>query len=209
MSVFFSRMPLMDTRSEMKASKNNDANTQRSGYQVDPYSGAYPMMGNTVSYPNPNDGLGLRLFGMGLIRPFTQFINGGIRTVSFMTSSVNNAFLTLLGAGGVALLIKSFKDKAALRPTAGLAALAAAVYFGVKTLVKGFSGQDTTLYDGGWQYRLGTTLSYGVGAVALLALHKGNIGTKIKASGSKVWDGLANIWPTTKKIVDNIFTKFK
>jgi len=198
---------LMDARSEIKASKTN---AQRSGYSADPYDGAYPMMGRSVAYPNPDDGLGLRLFGMGLIRPFTQVINGGIRAVNFATSSVNNAFLTLLGAGGVALLIKSFRKEGALRSTAGLAALGAAAYFGLKTLIKGMDGQRTQRQDGDWQYRLGTTATYGVGATVLLGLFSGgNFGSIIKNAAGKAWDGSANIPKTTVEVIKKIFSAFK
>ncbi|MFN9691432.1 MAG: hypothetical protein ACK551_04955 [Vampirovibrionales bacterium] len=198
---------LMDPRSEIKASKSN---AQRSGYQVDPYDGAYPMMGRIVTTPNPYDGLGLRLFGMGLIRPFTQGINAGIRTVDYVTSSVNQAFITLLGAGGVALLIKAFREKAALRPALGLVALGAATYFGVKTLVKGVDGQRTQLQDGDWQYRLGTAATYGAGAAVLLRLFNGgNIGPIIKGAADEAWQGTANIPKTAVEVIKKIFSAFK
>ncbi len=196
---------LMDPRSEIKASQNN-TQSQRSGYQVDPYDGAYPMMGRIVKTPNPYDGLGLRLFGMGLIRPFTQGINAGIRTVDYATSSVNQAFITLLGAGGVALLIKAFREKAALRPALGLVALGAATYFGVKALVKGVDGQRTQLQDGDWQYRLGTTATYGAGAAVLLGLFNGgNIAHIIKDAASKALDGTKNVLPTLLEIIKKPF----
>jgi hypothetical protein len=177
---------------------------QRSGYQVGPYDGAYPMMGRMVSYPNPHDGLGLRLFGMGLIRPFIQAINGGIRVVDFATSGVNNAFATLAGAGLVALLIKAFKDVSAIRPTVGLFALGAATYFGFKTVVKALDGRHTEYEDGDWQFRLGTTATYGVGAYCLLDLYKGtNLGAALQNGCSKAKDGLFNI----PKTIVNVFKK--
>ncbi|MCE2930312.1 MAG: hypothetical protein LW809_02850 [Vampirovibrionales bacterium] len=198
---------MLNPQSKINTSQTN---AQRSGYSADPYDGAYPMMGRTVAYPDPNDGLGLRLFGMGLIRPFTQAINGGIRAVNFATSSVNNAFLTLLGAGGVALLIKSFREKGALKATAGLAALGAAAYFGLKTLVKGMDGQRTQHEDGDWQYRLGTTTTYGVGATVLLGLFNGgNFGSLIKDAAGKAWNGTANIPKTAVEVVKKIFSAFK
>ncbi len=177
---------------------------QRSGYQVGPYDGAYPTMGRMVSYPNPHDGLGLRLFGMGLIRPFIQAINGGIRVVDFATSGVNNAFATLAGAGLVALLIKAFKDVSAIRPTVGLFALGAATYFGFKTVVKALDGRHTEYEDGDWPFRLGTTATYGVGAYCLLDLYKGtNLGAALQNGCSKAKDGLFNI----PKTIVNVFKK--
>lgn len=177
---------------------------QRSGYQVGPYDGAYPTMGRMVSYPNPNDGLGLRLFGMGVIRPFIQAINGGIRVVDFATSSVNNAFATLAGVAGVALLIKAFKEASAIRPTVGLFALGAATYFGFKTVVKALDGRHTEYEDGDWAFRLGTTATYGVGAYCLLDLYKGtNLGAALQNGCSKAKDGLFNI----PKTIVNVFKK--
>ena len=200
---------LMDPRSEIKASQNN-TQSQRNGYQVDSYDGAYPMMGRIVKTPSPYDGLGLRLFGMGLIRPFTQGINAGIRTVDYATSSVNQAFITLLGAGGVALLIKAFREKDALRPALGLVALGAATYFGVKALVKGVDGQRTQLQDGDWQYRLGTTATYGAGAAFLLGLFNGgNIAHIIKDAGRGALDGVMNILPTLGNFVTHVFKGLK
>lgn len=177
---------------------------QRTGVLNDPYEGAYPMMGRMVSYPNPYDGLRLRLFGMGLIRPFVQAINAGIRVVDFATSSVNNAFATLAGVGGVVLLIKAFKDVSAIKPTAGLFALGAATYFGFKTVVKALDGQNTEAYDGDSAFRLGTALTYGAGAYLLLKDKGSGLGNTLKTAISKTGEGIGNILPTLKKLFDAI-----
>ncbi len=212
MSAFIASHPslkLMDARSEIKFSKNNDQ-SQRNGYNVDPYDGAYPVMGRTVAPYNPNDGLGLRLFGMGVIRPFAQALNGGIKIVNYATASVQNALMTLLGAAGIALLIQSFTTKGAFKQTAGLVALGASAYFGVKALLRAFDGQRTQAYDGDWQHPLGTSLTYGVGAVGLLGLHHGgNVGLTLKDAGRGALDGTLNIFPTLVNFVKGVFGLFK
>jgi hypothetical protein len=185
---------------------------QRSGYN--PYESAnYPFTGTYVQAPNPYDGLGWRTFGVGLLRPFAQLINGGIRSVNYATSSVNHAFVTLLGLGATAIIWRAFSEKQAFKPALALAALGAAGFYGFKSVVKGTDGRNTLLADGDFQYVAGTALSYGVIAAALLAGARGggNIfhPRTITSAITKVGDGIANIIPTTGRVFKGIGDLFR
>jgi hypothetical protein len=187
---------------------------QRSGYQSsNPYESAnYPFTGAYVQAPNPYDGLGWRTFGVGLLRPFAQLINGGIRAVNYATSSVNHAFLTLLGVGATAIIGRAFSEKQAVKPALALAALGAAGFYGFKSVVKVADGRNTLVADGDFPYVGGTALSYGVIAAALLAgARGGNIFHPRTLTGAitKVGDGIAHIIPTTGRVFKGIGDLFR
>lgn len=187
---------------------------QRTGLNYGPYDGAYPMQGVYVAPYNPYEGLGWRVFGSGIMRPFKQGINAVVGSVNYATSSLGNALISLASLGAVALLVKSFKDVRALAPTLGLAALGATAYYGIKAFQKGFDGYKTLPYDGDAQHPAGTALTYGTLSYFLLQ-QRGNwfgnrsfFGTIQHAFGKAV-DGTANIPPTIEKVIKSIGRLFK
>lgn len=196
---------------------------QHSGNLADPYDGAYPITGVATTPVPHNDNTfywspTMQQFGRGLMAPLYHGAEATSKTVQAFTSNVNNAAIITGAVGVTVLLMNSLSQQKALRGAAGLAALGAATYYGVRTLGQALDQTNTSnTPKGDWPQNLGTTLAYGtLGYLGVNSNARNRSGPfnmfgirefpeQVKGSFAGVWEGLTHSWHHTVKAFKRTF----
>jgi hypothetical protein len=200
------------------------APVQRSGNLADPYDGGYPITGLATTPVPHNDNTfywspTMQQFGRGLMAPLYHAAEGGSKTIQAFSASVNNAAIITGAVGATVLLMNSLSKQESLRGAAGLAALGASTYYGVRTLGQALDQTNTgNNPKGDWPQNLGTTLAYGTlgywGVSSNVRNHRRGprnwfgireFPQQVKESVVGVWEGLMRSPHNTAEAFGRIF----
>jgi hypothetical protein len=162
----------------------------------------------------------MQQFGRGLMAPVYHAAEGASKTAQAFSANVNNAAIITGAVAATALLMNSLSGSQSLRGAAGLAALGAATFYGVRTLGQALDQTNTSYAPkGDWPQNLGTTLAYGtLGYLGVSSNVRNKQGPwnmfgirefpqQLKESVVGVWEGLIQSPDHTKNAFNRVFKR--